>query len=235
MEPKTISAGEYFAIRAKQETARARPLGECTQSAGEIAAPRATAVGDNMSDDSKMSSPKKTETGDASGGSPMDQEMRDDSSLSSQSKAAERQGRYCQRSPTPEVDYEGSDVQSEHGANDEAKTTSQSSFVATPSPYSPPFSLADGSVKEEGEVEETHLNRGDRDDKVITNATEESEARAAYSMVDIQPQLPSSWVLQRLGGYSDKRWPHRLFDARPVDQDRYLARIASSPVTDVDS
>jgi hypothetical protein len=65
--------------------------------------------------------------------------------------------------------------------------------------------------------------------KVVTNATEESEARATYSTVEYQPWLPSSWILQRLDGYSDKRWPHRLFDARPVDQDRYLGRIASNP------
>jgi hypothetical protein len=38
-----------------------------------------------------------------------------------------------------------------------------------------------------------------------------------------------SWILQRLDGYSDKRWPHRLFDVRPVDQDRYLARISPNP------
>jgi hypothetical protein len=154
MEPKTISAGEYFAIRAQKQTAPTRALDESTQSAGETAAPRTTARDDNMSDDSKMSSPKKTDIGDASAGSPIDQEMRDDSELSPQAKAAERQGRYCERSPTPDVDYEGSDVQSARGANDEAKATRQSpahsfspSLVATPSPYSPPFSLMDENVK----------------------------------------------------------------------------------------
>jgi hypothetical protein len=32
-------------------------------------------------------------------------------------------------------------------------------------------------------------------------------------------------ILQRLDGYSDKQWPHRLFDVGPIDQDRYMARI----------
>jgi hypothetical protein len=57
MEPKTISAGEYFAIRAQQQAAPARALDESTQSAGETAAPRTTARDGNMSDDCEMSSP----------------------------------------------------------------------------------------------------------------------------------------------------------------------------------
>ena len=205
MEPKTISAGEYFANRAQPLTARARALDESTQSAGETAAPRTTARDDNMSDDCEMSSPKKTEIGDANAGSPMEEEKHDDSSLSSQPKKTLTE---FSLPGTPPVDYGESDDASDHGAKeDEAKATSQSpalsfspSFAGTVSPYSLPYSLAEGSVKEEGEVEETHLDRHDRDEEVITNATEESEARATYSTVEYQPWLPSSWVLERLDG-----------------------------------
>jgi hypothetical protein len=206
---------------------------------------RTTAGDDNLSDDSKMSSPKKTAIGDADVDSPIDQEMRDDSSLSSQAKTAsasagegdtassavaECVSRRHERSPTPEVDYESLNDQPEHGVNDEANATSQSpalsfspSLVATQSPYSPPFSLA--SVKEEGEIEEKHLDRGDRDDTVmITNATEESEERAAYAMVEYYPWMPSRELIEYLDGYSDKRWTYRLFDCRPIERDPWLAR-----------
>jgi hypothetical protein len=139
--------------------------------------------------------------------------------------------------PTPEVGCESSDDQSEHGANDEAKATSQSpalsfspSLAPSTTSFSPPYSLAGENVKEEGEADK-NLRRSDRDEgALITNATQETEERAAYSTVDIQPRYPPPWILQRLDGYSDKRWPHRL----SIRIGTWLGSLRT-PATDVDS